>query len=82
MEERAKQNVMPKQQLYLPFKKLFIELHMEDQCAQGSNTFHTLPEFKQFLLDNPEILKALRTGKLDNGVVISGDADLELETRI
>ena len=73
---------MPTQPVYLPFKKLTIQLHIEDQCVQGSNTFHTLPEFKQFLLDNPEILKALRTGKLDDGVAIAKDADIDLETRI
>jgi len=73
---------MAAQQVYLPFKKLIIQLHIEDQCAQGSNTFQTLPEFKQFLLDNPEILKALRTGKLDSGIVISKETDIDLETRI
>ena len=73
---------MPTLPIYPPFKKLHIELHMEDQIVKGSNTFRSLPEFKQFLLDNPEILKVLRTGKLDNGVVIEMDTDMDLENRI
>lgn len=73
---------MPTQQLYLPFKHLSIELHKEDQCGKGSNTFHTLKEFAEFLKDNPEIRKALETGKLDNGIVIDKNQDMDLENRI
>lgn len=68
--------------VYPPFKQLYIELHHEDRCGIGSYSFKTLPEFKQFLLDNPEILKVLRTGKLDNGVTIPTDQDMDLENRI
>ena len=73
---------MPTQQLYLPFKELRIELHIQDQIVKGSNTFHTLKDFAEFLHDNPEIKKALQTGNLDSGVIISKDQDMDLENRI
>lgn len=73
---------MPTQQLYLPFKELRIELHFQDQLVKGSNSFRTLKEFAEFLNDNPEIKKALQTGDLDNGIVISKDQDMDLENRI
>jgi len=73
---------MPTQQHYLPFKELRIELHIQDQIVTGSNSFRTLKEFANFLNDNPEIKKALQIGNLDNGVIISKDQDMDLETRI
>ena len=73
---------MPTQQHYPPFKELRIELHIQDQIVSGSNTFRTLKEFADFLNDNPEVKKVLQTGKLDTGITIPKDTDMDLETRI
>lgn len=73
---------MPTQPHYLPFKEVLIELHIHDQVVIGSNSFRTLKEFADYLNDNPEVLKVLRTGNLDNGIVIDKKQDMDIENRI
>jgi hypothetical protein len=70
---------MPTHHIYHPVKELYIELHRVDQGGTSCNTFHTLHEFKLFLIENPQIVKILKEG-IDTSIEVKGDIDLE--TRI
>lgn len=50
---------MPKVPVYLPIKKIEIQLYYEDRIVKGSNSFENLQKFKEFLDDNPEIAEAI-----------------------
>ena len=42
-----------------PIEEILINLYWVDQYSRGSKSFETLQDFKEFLVDNKELAKAL-----------------------
>jgi len=42
-----------------PIEEILINLYWVDQFSRGSKSFETLQDFKEFLVDNKELAKAL-----------------------
>ena len=42
-----------------PIEEILINLYWIDQYSRGSKSFETLQDFKEFLVDNLELAKAL-----------------------
>ena len=42
-----------------PIEEILINLYWVDQFSRGSKSFETLQDFKEFLMDNKELAKAL-----------------------
>jgi hypothetical protein len=42
-----------------PIEEILINLYWVDQYSRGSKSFETLQDFKEFLMDNKELAKAL-----------------------
>ncbi len=42
-----------------PIEEILINLYWVDQYSRGSKSFETLHDFKEFLIDNKELAKAL-----------------------
>ena len=42
-----------------PIEEILINLYWVDQFSRGSKSFETLNDFKEFLMDNKELAKAL-----------------------
>jgi len=42
-----------------PIEEILINLYWVDQISRGSKSFETLQDFKEFLVDNKELAKAL-----------------------
>jgi hypothetical protein len=42
-----------------PIEEILINLYWVDQYSRGSKSFETLQDFKEFLIDNKELAKAL-----------------------
>jgi hypothetical protein len=42
-----------------PIEEILINLYWVDQYSRGSKSFETLNDFKEFLMDNKELAKAL-----------------------
>jgi hypothetical protein len=42
-----------------PIEEILINLYWVDQYSRGSKSFETLQDFKEFLVDNMELAKAL-----------------------
>jgi hypothetical protein len=42
-----------------PIEEILINLYWVDQYSRGSKSFETLQDFKEFLIDNKELARAL-----------------------
>ena len=42
-----------------PIEEILINVYWVDQYSRGSKSFETIQDFKEFLLDNKELAKAL-----------------------